>query len=86
MSARPAKLLLLADEAPQAPSSKRFFTLSFKAYSLDTRQWTEAYKSLRLWATRQRAKRAAPKLSTSERRKSELLRKIAIAERKARQL
>ena len=58
----------------------------YTVYSLDMQRWTDAYKSLRSWAARQRAKREAPKFSTEERRKSELLRKIAIAERKARQL
>jgi len=58
----------------------------YKVYSLDMQRWTYAYKSLRSWAARQRAKREAPKFSTEERRKLELLRKIAIAERKARQL
>ena len=58
----------------------------YKLYGLDMRQWGNAYKTLRAWAVRQRAKREAPKVSATERRKSELLRKIAIAERKARQL
>jgi hypothetical protein len=55
-------------------------------YSLDMRRHTPAYKMLRSWAARQRAKREVPKLSRDERRKSELLRKIDIAERKARRL
>ncbi len=58
----------------------------YKLYSLDMRRWTDAYKTLRVWAARQRAKREAPKLPATERRKSELLRKIAVAERKVRQL
>ncbi len=53
---------------------------------LDMRRWTDSYKRLRAWATRHRAKRETPKLSMTDRRKSELLRKIATAERKARQL
>ncbi len=55
-------------------------------YGLDMRQGTENYKKLCRWAARQRAKREAPRLSTTARRKSELLKKIAIAKRKARQL
>jgi len=58
----------------------------YKLYSLDMRQWGNAYKMLRAWAVRQRAKREAPKVSAAERRKLELLRKITIAERKASQL
>jgi len=58
----------------------------YKVYTLDMRRWTDAYKSLRSWATRQRSTREAPKLSATHRRKSELLRKIAVAERKARQI
>ena len=58
----------------------------YKLYSLDMWRWTEAYKTLHAWATRQRAKRETPKLSSTERRKLELLRKIVTAERKARQL
>jgi len=61
-------------------------TRHYKLHTLDMQRWTEAYKSLRPWASRQRAKREAPKLSMAEKRKSELLKKIAIAERKARQL
>ena len=64
----------------QAPA--RRYTL----YSLDTHRHTAAYKTLRSWAARQRAKKEAPTLSREERRKSELLRKIAIAERNARRL
>jgi len=60
-------------------------TRHYKLHTLDMQRWTEAYKSLRSWAARQRAKREAPKLSTVEKRKSELLKKIALAERKARQ-
>jgi hypothetical protein len=58
----------------------------YKLNSLDMRRWTDSYKTLSAWATRQRVKREAPKLSTTAWRKSGLLRKIAIAERKARQL
>ena len=58
----------------------------YKLYGLDMRQWGNAYKMLRAWASRQRAKRKAPKLSTTERGRSELLRKLPIAERRARQL
>jgi hypothetical protein len=58
----------------------------YKLYSLDMRQWATPYKMLRAWAARQRAKRKAPKVPATERRKSELSRKIATAERKARQL
>ncbi len=57
----------------------------YKLYGLDMRQWGNAYKMLRAWAARQRAKREAPKVSVAERRMSELLRNIFIAERKARQ-
>jgi len=60
----------------------RHYTL----YGLDMRRSTAAFKTLRAWAARQRAKRQSPKLSCDERRKSELQRKIAIAERKARRL
>ncbi len=55
-------------------------------YCLDMQRHTDAFKMLRSWATRQRAKKEAPKLSPDERRKAELLRKIALAERKARTL
>jgi hypothetical protein len=55
-------------------------------YSLDMQRHTTGYKMLRSWAARQRAKREAPTLSRDERRQSELLRKIDIAERKARTL
>ncbi len=55
-------------------------------YCLDIQRHTDPYKMLRSWAARQRVKREAPKLSRDERRQSELLRKIAIAERKARRL
>jgi len=58
----------------------------YKVLSLDMLRWTDAYKLLSSWAKRQRVKRESPKLSTADRRKSELLRKIASAERKARQL
>jgi hypothetical protein len=58
----------------------------YKVYALDMQRRTDSYKSLRSWATRQRAKKEGPKLSTVDKRKSELFRKIAIAERKARQL
>ncbi len=58
----------------------------YKLCGLDMRQWGNAYKTLRAWAVRQRAKREAPKASAAERRKAELLRKIATAERKARQI
>jgi hypothetical protein len=64
----------------QAPV--RHYTL----YGLDMQRHTAAYRVLRSWAARQRAKREAPKLSRDERRKSELLEKIAVAERKARRL
>ncbi|MGH9451609.1 MAG: hypothetical protein ACRD11_13900, partial [Terriglobia bacterium] len=43
-------------------------------------------KTLRTWAARQRAKKGAPRLSRDERRKAELLRKIAVAGRKAKHL
>ena len=55
----------------------------YKLNGLDMRRWTDSYKTLRAWATRQRAKREAPRLSATDRRKSELLRKIAIAERES---
>jgi hypothetical protein len=58
----------------------------YKLNGLDMRRWTDSYKTLRAWATRQRVRREAPKLSTTARRKSELPRKIPIAERKARQI
>jgi hypothetical protein len=60
----------------------RHYTL----YGLDMQRHSHAYKMLRSWAARQRAKREAPKLSRDERRKSELIRKIAVAERTARRL
>lgn len=62
----------------QAPA--RQYTLN----SLDMQRHTAAFKMLRAWAVRQRAKKEAPKLSRAERRKSELLQKITIAERKVR--
>lgn len=62
----------------QAPA--RRYTL----FSLDMQRHTPTFKMLRSWAARQRAKKQAPKLSRDERRKSELLQKIAIVERKAR--
>ena len=58
----------------------------YKVHSLDMQRWTDAYKALSSWAKRQRVNRESPKLSAADRRKSELLRKIASAERKARQL
>lgn len=58
----------------------------YKVYSLHLRSWADAHRTLRAWAARQRAKRDVPKLSATDRRKSELLRKIAAAERKARQI
>jgi hypothetical protein len=64
----------------QAPA--RRYTL----YSLDMQRHTAPFKMLRSWVRRQRAKREAPKLSRDERRKAELFRKIAIAERKVRRL
>ncbi len=54
--------------------------------SLDMQRQAAFYRMLRAWAARLRAKRAAPKLSREERRKADLLRKIAIAERKADQM
>lgn len=64
----------------QAPA--RHYTLN----SLDMQRHTAAFKMLRSWAARQRAKKETTKLSRDERRKSELLQKIVIAERKARRL
>lgn len=58
----------------------------YTIYGLDMRRWSAAYKMLRAWATRQRAKKDAPKLSPNERQQSELLRKIAAGERNARRL
>ena len=58
----------------------------YKVHSLDMHRWTDAYKLLSSWAKRQRVNRESPKLPAADRRKSELLRKIASAERKARQL
>jgi len=58
----------------------------YELYSLDMQQWAGPYKLLRAWAALQRANREAPKLSAMQRRRSELLRKIAVAERKARQI
>jgi hypothetical protein len=55
-------------------------------YGLDMKRHSDAYKTLRSWAAHQRAKREAPKLTRDERRKSELLRKIAVVERNARKL
>ncbi len=55
-------------------------------YCLDMQRHAAAFKILRSWAARHRAKKTAPKLSRDERRKSDLLRKIAIAEQKARRL
>ena len=64
----------------QAPARR------YKVHSLDMQRWTDAYKALRSWAKRRRVNRESPKLSAADRRKSELLRKIGSAERKARQL
>jgi hypothetical protein len=58
----------------------------YTVFSLDMQRHTVAFKMLRSWAARQRARREGPKLSRDERRKSELLRKTAIAEHKARRL
>lgn len=58
----------------------------YRLYSLDMQRHKHTFRMLRSWAARQRSKREAPKLSRDERRKSELLHKIAIAERKARRL
>lgn len=58
----------------------------YKLVSLNMQRWDASYKMLRAWATRQRVKKAAPKFSREEQRKSELLRKIANSERKARRI
>jgi hypothetical protein len=63
-------------------AAARHYTL----YSLDMQRHAAAFKMVRSWAARHRAKKTAPKLSLDERRKLDLLRKIAIAERKARKL
>lgn len=55
-------------------------------YSQDVQRHSDAYKVLRLWAARQRVKKEAPTVSREERRKSELLEKIAVAERRANRL
>lgn len=55
-------------------------------YSQDVTRHSDACKLLRAWAARQRVKRKAPAVSREERRKSELLQKIAVAERKANKL
>jgi hypothetical protein len=47
---------------------------------------SEYSKSLKAWAARERMKKATRHLSRDERRKAELLRKIAVAERKARRI
>lgn len=52
-------------------------------HSQDVRWGSVTYKMLRSWAKRQRAKCEAPALPPEERQKAELLRKIAVAERKA---
>jgi hypothetical protein len=59
---------------------RRYYRLA----SLDMRPWTAPYKTLRAWAARQRAKNSTPPLSRDERRKAELLRRVAVAERKAK--
>jgi len=58
----------------------------YKLNSLDMQRQSAFYRMLRAWAARLRVKKAAPKLSREERRKAELLRKIAIAERKGDRL
>ncbi|MGH9352018.1 MAG: hypothetical protein ACRD2G_07650 [Terriglobia bacterium] len=58
----------------------------YRLASLDMRPWTAPYKTLRAWAARQRTKKSTLRLSHEERRKAELLRKIAVAERKAKHL
>lgn len=58
----------------------------YRLVGLDMRPWTAPYKALRAWAVRQRAKNNAPRLSRDQRRKADLLRKVAVAERKAKHL
>jgi hypothetical protein len=58
----------------------------YRLRPLDMRRGSEHYKSLKAWAARQRAKKSTPPLSRDQRRKAELLRKIAVAERKAKHL
>jgi hypothetical protein len=58
----------------------------YRLRSLDMRRGSEYFKSLKAWAARERKKKATRHLSREERHKAELLRKITIAERKARRL
>lgn len=58
----------------------------YRLRSLDMRRGSEHYKSLKAWAARERMKKATRHLSREERRKAELLRKIAVAERKAKRM
>lgn len=53
---------------------------------LDMRRGGEHYKTLKAWAAHQRKAKTTGHLSREERRKAELLRKIAVAERKARRM
>jgi hypothetical protein len=52
----------------------------YRLRSLDMRRGSQYYKTLKAWAASQRKKKATRHLSRDERRKAELLRKIAVAE------
>ncbi|HEX5483776.1 MAG TPA: hypothetical protein VFZ08_14225 [Terriglobia bacterium] len=58
----------------------------YRLRALDMRRGSEHYKSLRAWAARQRANKATSRRPREERRKAELLRKITVAERKAKRM
>jgi hypothetical protein len=68
----------LADEL-EIRAEGRYYRLR----PLDMRRGSEHHKTLKAWAANQRKKKATRHLSRDERRKAELLRKIAVAERKA---
>ncbi len=58
----------------------------YRLRSLDMRTGSEHYKILKAWAARERKKKATRHLSREERRKAELLRKITVAEHKAKHM
>ncbi len=58
----------------------------YRLRSLDMQRGSGHYKSLKAWAAREQMKKAFRHLSREERRRAELLRKIAVAERKVKSM
>lgn len=58
----------------------------YRLRPLDMRRGSEHFKLLKAWAARERKRKATRHLPRAERHKAELLRKIAITERKAQRL